>query len=399
MPFTAPDLAGASVPLTGFQLIQKRQQQMFENALEAAKGSRGGGGGGDLLAGQDREDALAAQTDRFKAELAMTPGVNGPETPAGYNLLDAPALQPQHFSVGGADYSFDPGAAATAKGVGSALTEDSHDSTRFQALQQVPGIDARTAARLVYGRSGVLDNPDPLATDAALAEYTRNPNAQTAAAAVAQGAKLNNFSYLDQLQPDPANPSGNFVPRPLAPVPGTPAYYDMQQKLEDMRIAGGIKEINQRAAVAPSKTDTATQQLARRKFILTQIGTLSGGDEGKAFDAIASDPKMNDEVTKLNIPDAEIRAAAQQFRTTQANKDAGRATSVFTAGMAATPEDAQNVVARLKGNTPAGTTGAPNVQQQSWDRAMKAIQAKIDAKQALSPVEQQFLKDHPNRPQ
>lgn len=398
MPFNAPDLAGGSVPLTAWQLDQKRQQQMFEDAIEAAK-AQPRVGGGDLLASQDRENALAAQQDQFKAKLAMTPGVNGPGSPAGYNLLDAPALQPQHFSVGGDDYSFDPANAATATGTASALTEDSHDSTRFQALQQVPGIDARQAARIVYGRSGVLDNPDPMATDAALAEYTRNPNAQTAAAAVAQGAKLNNFSYLDQLQPNPANPSGNFVPRPQAPVPGTQAYYDMQQKLEDMRIAGGIKEINQRAAVAPSKTDTATQQLARRKFILTQIGTLSGGDEGKAFDAIASDPKMNDEVTKLNIPDAEIRAAAQQFRTTQANKDAGRATSVLTSGMAATPEDAQNVVARLKGNTPAGTTGAPNVQQQSWDRAMKAIQAKIDAKQALSPVEQQFLKDHPNRPQ
>jgi len=399
MPWNVEPIPQQIVPKTGWQLQDEYQQRDFDNSLKLAAASRMQTGW-DPTAGADREAALAANQQRVGAQLAMTPGVSGPGSPAGYSVFDSPAMAPRHFAGPGGDYTFSPEAAAEQTGETAAISQNRQDSTRFAALTQVPGIDARAAARLVYGRSGILDQPDPQATDAALAEYTRNPSAETAAAALRAGASTNNFRYLQDLEPDPRNPGGAFTTRPKPPVPGTPEYDALRQREEDIRIAGQEKEIKLRADLAPRKTDTATQQLARKKLLLSQIATLSGGDEGKGFDALASDPKLYAEAQTLGVADGEVRAAVQQFRNTQTNRDASAARGVFTSGMAATPEEARTMVPRLRGGT-AATGGAPQVmtpQRASWDRAMSVITAKQQAGTPLSDVEQRFLTDHPTRP-
>ncbi len=392
MPWGVEPVPQQVVPKTGWQLEDDYQQRDFENALQRAAATRTTGA---VSVAPDSGNDLNSQ--RFAAQLAMTPGVRTPGSPGGYNLLDSPALQPKHFAGPGGDYTFDPAAAAEQEGATAGLQQNRQDSTRFAALTAVPGIDSRMAARLVYGRSGIMDRPDPMDTDSALAAYAANPSSDTAAAALKAGASANTFGYLNELEPDPRHPGGSFVTRPKAPVPGTPEYDALEQRREDIRVGGISKEIKLRADLAPKKTDTATQQFARKKYLLAQVATLSGGDVGKGFDAIAADPKMRAEAEALGIADSEVQAAVQNFRNTQTNRDTKTAASIYTSGMAPTAEEAAATVPRLRGGAGApGTIATP--QRASWDRAMGVINAKRQGGQALTPIEEQFLREHPNRP-
>lgn len=304
MPWSGPTQDLSQGPIAIATFLAKQKQQEFENALELA--SRGP-----------------------KGPMTVVPSAN---PLPGMSVANNPLLDPLRSLQ-------DPEDQAEQAGHLQATAQDSADQTRYNAIQGIPGIDARTAARMVYGRSGVLDNPDPDAMHAALSNYIANPTRDTAAAAVRAGASLNQFP--DRFLPVKSSPGGGELPeRPAAPVPGTPEYFQMQQQLEDMRVAGVKSEIAARAGATAANDPFAA---ARRDAQQTRL---------------ALDEARRDSPRPSKVPDTVMGKDAQGRPAMIPNPAKAQALADSTAYDANTIKPLQRRFQAESGNAPAAAGGA-----------------------------------------
>jgi hypothetical protein len=389
MAYRGPSRTYGLGPAGDFQLEQDVQQQEFERRVKGEE--MGAAAGREFAASIERMDAQRRSSDETRARLTMTPGVTRGGSTSTRSVADSPLMRgsASRFDVGGETYSYDPITAGETEGAAGAAKTGVEEKTRYEALQRIPGVRPRDAAKMVYGHA-FYEDQDTSELHTALAAYTRDRTQENMARAVQAGANLNEFGAprFDR--------SGRAIEQPLAPVRGTPEDLAAFQAEEDIRVGGAEREIKARAEAAPQKTDTATQRFARKKWLLSQAATLGVGDEGKTFDAIAGDARMQAEFTDLGISDAEVRAAAQGARTKSETADTRTATSLVTSGMAASPEAARAMVPRLR--APAMSAADAARARPHWDAVMSGIRTKRSHGQALSPSEEQFLREHPTRP-
>lgn len=209
------DRAALTLPL---EMRREREQDAFSQALQRAElGNRASQIMGQSL---ERDQERRAGEEAGRARLAMTPGVRqgGAGSRWGRTVADSPALQPRSFRQFGQDYTFDPAAVGEAEGAARGVAQNTEEATRMEALKRIPGLTPRQASRLVYGRTGVMDEEDPSVLRTALSEYLRTPSREAAARAIEAGASANTF------------PDRFFLPEGEAePRRGSPEYMAMRR--------------------------------------------------------------------------------------------------------------------------------------------------------------------------
>lgn len=143
---------------------------------------------------------------------------------------------------------------------------------------------------------------------------------------------------------------------------------DNMEKAAKLRAWVQSQGITQRAGVAANKAPTAAQTEKAKQDFLKQLGTLSGGDPQKARDILGSDKDAAAAANKFGVKDYEVAAAAGAVGSKAAAADTKTAASIFSGGMAKTPEEAAAAVPRLKvpataappaGGPPASNAAAP----------------------------------------
>lgn len=210
------------IDTTAFTLPIKLQREQDQDAFSRALQMAELGNRASSIMGQgiERDQERRAGEEAGRARLAMTPGVRqgGAGSRWGMSVADSPALQPRSFRQFGQDYSFDPVAAGEAEGAASGVAQNTEESTRMEALKRIPGLSPRQASRMVYGRTGVMDEADPSVMRTALSEYLRAPSREAAARAIEAGASANTF------------PDRYFLPEGEAePRRGSPEYMAMRR--------------------------------------------------------------------------------------------------------------------------------------------------------------------------
>jgi hypothetical protein len=258
MPFRGPSRGvDTSTLLAPYNMQRDQEQTLFDRSMAQAdlaqRASRSMGDSWNRI--QDRND----QQEEGRARMAMTPGVRagGGASRWGTGVADSPFLQPRTFDRYGQSYSYDPAMAAGEAGAATGVQQNTEESTRMGALKGIPGITPRMAARMVYGRTGVMDDEDPSVLRSALAEYVRTPSRDAASRAIEAGANLNQFP--DRFLGVERGPTGELPIRPEAPVRGTPPYYDM------LRQEGNI-DTEQLQREAPIRAEaTAEYRQPQRK--------------------------------------------------------------------------------------------------------------------------------------
>lgn len=139
-------------------------------------------------------------------------------------------------------------------------------------------------------------------------------------------------------------------------------------KVDNMTKAAQLRQAVQAAGIAQRTGANANKPLSpaevdkQKKDFLTQLGTLSGGDPQKARDILAADPDVAAAANKFGVKDYEVAAAAGAVQAKADASTSRQAGTIFSSGMAKTPEEAAGMVPRLKvpasGTSPAGTTPA-----------------------------------------
>lgn len=261
MPFRGPSRAYGLGPGGDYELERQAKNDEFAHALElASQGQSVSRDWGNAVA---RNEANQTAMDAGRARLAMTPGVSRGGSTATHSVADSPLMQgsSSEFSQFGENYSYDPIVAAEQEGRSSGTATATAEQTRYDALQKIPGVKPRDAAKIVYGLTQPDPN-DPMHT--ALATYLRTPTRETAAAAVQLGASLNQFpDRFGRIKQDAMG--GELPERPVAPVFGSSEYFDAIQKEEDIRVAGEERKIKLRAAESPANSpETAARRAAQQ---------------------------------------------------------------------------------------------------------------------------------------
>ena len=124
---------------------------------------------------------MADQMEGGKAELAMTPGVRrGVADSAGLNT----------FQRYGDSYTYDPQGAANQAGAVAGARETAQNKAKYDSLVAIPGISQKNAARIVYGRSGIMDADEEDSYKAAMSDYMRVAGSGDPAAARAAASKV-----------------------------------------------------------------------------------------------------------------------------------------------------------------------------------------------------------------
>jgi hypothetical protein len=267
------DTAAITAP---YRLRREEEETAFENAMRRAEqGNRA-----SQILGQsiERDESRRAGEEAGRARLAMTPGVRegGGGSRWGMTVADSPALRPRSFRQFGRDYSFDPVAAGEQEGAARGVMQNTEESTRMDALKRIPGLSPRMASRMVYGRTGVMDEEDPSVLRTALSEYLRAPSREAAAKAIEAGANANTF------------PDRFFLPESdQPPRRGTPEYMAMRRAelmqdaeidTEFLREQAPIRARATAAARPPVRSKGIIKQLASGEFI--RIDPETGDIEG-----------------------------------------------------------------------------------------------------------------------
>ena len=138
------------------------------------------------------------------------------------------------------------------------IQQNTAESTRLKALRGIPGISERMASRMVYGRSGVMDDEDPSVLRSALADYLKTPSREAAARAIEAGANLNQFP--DRFLGVEQGPNGELPIKQPTPARGTPEYYDMLREEGDI----GTERLQREAPIrARASADNRAPQRRR----------------------------------------------------------------------------------------------------------------------------------------
>ncbi len=390
MAWNGPSRDYARGPIEDEQTERVARDDAFEQSLKSADLALSAGR--DLRAQLDRIDATQTATEAGRARLAMTPGVTTGGSVATRSVADSPLMQgaSSHFTQFGQDYAYDPMAAAETEGAASGTAANAADRTRYEALQRIPGIKQRDAAKIVYGKTGVLDQPDPTDPNdmhTALARYLREPTRENAALAVQVGAQPGQFP--SRFAPVKSAPGGGELPEhPLAPIEGTPEYYEMLQKREDIQTQG--VEARQAAAIAARAAaagGAGAKPMTGRQSVITK--NQQADDLMQQYDGDRAAAESSEEARSLGLTGTDLFLAEGRYRKSQA----AAAQRIDASGMAATPEAAKAAVPQLR------TRRAPTAQQRSWDITNAAIQAKQAAGDPLTDAQKLFLRDHATRPE
>lgn len=224
--FQGPGRAFGVPEVHGFEQELEIEKNRFDQALarqsSANQAASGFGASVARADAQEREDQAGQQA------LAMTPGVSRGGSTATTSTPGSPLNtgSSSSFQRYGNMYSYDANAAATQKGMDAGTAATTAQDVHYQALQKIPGISQKQASKLVYGRDRILDEGEDDAVRQANAAYTRNPSRETAADAVALGAKMNEFP--DRFLKMNTDGSGYDQPlKPPTPARGSEDYYRM----------------------------------------------------------------------------------------------------------------------------------------------------------------------------
>jgi hypothetical protein len=269
MPFRGPSSGYQTPPeVADYEYGNQQRQRQFDDALQAQ--SQAFSQSRAMRQGLDEDDANRRQVEQTKQTLAMTPGVSSGRVPTMHSVADSPLMSAGNsFTRDGTSYNFDPIEAGRSEGEAKEAGSVSADKVRYDALLKTPGISPRQAARLVYGKGDILNEPDPNDPNdmhAALANYVRQPSREAAAHAIQVGANLNQFP--DRFLAVQRNRDGSEMPeRPQAPVEGTPEYDDFLRRStrirEDESIRGMGERYRMQAAMDPDARSRREAQQAR----------------------------------------------------------------------------------------------------------------------------------------
>lgn len=228
MPFSGPrsyDTGGRPAVLE-YDLEQQEKERQFDDALRVASSAR---------APSRAPETMPLPAMHPAEAMAGAPGRNRA------NVMDSPVFDQNH--TGGPTsrtWDFGPNPAEL-EGQTAATAQLSADKTRYQGLQNIPGITPKMAARMVYGRSGVMDEPEPDQMRSAMAEYLRNPTRESAARAVQIGVDANKFP--DRFLSVRRDPKGGELPlHPDPLVRGTPEYEAAFDREEGIRAKYNMQE-------------------------------------------------------------------------------------------------------------------------------------------------------------
>jgi hypothetical protein len=339
MPFRGPS-SGYSTPpeVADYEYGNQQRQQQFADALQAQ--SQAFSQSRAMRQGLDEDDANRRQVEQTKQTLAMTPGVSSGRVPTMHSVADSPLMSAGNsFTRDGTSYNFDPIEAGRSEGEAKEAGSVSADKVRYDALLKTPGISPRQAARLVYGKGDILNEPDPNDPNdmhAALANYVRQPSREAAAHAIQVGANLNQFP--DRFLAVQRNRDGSEMPeRPQAPVEGTPEYDDFLRRSTRIREDESIRGMGERARIqaqydpgARSRRDAQQARLQLdevRKDIphpSKEQETILGRDAQGRTTMIPNPRRAAAMADSVNYMRDRVAPAQQRFERAVSGMDGGR---------------------------------------------------------------------------
>ena len=372
MAFSGPNKNYGLGPAGDFDLEQKFYDDQFARAMQVSQ--FGASQSREFAASLERVDAERRSSDTEKARLAMTPGVTRGGSTSTRSVADSPLMQgaTQRFDIGGQTYSYDPIAAGEQEGAAAGAKTTSADAARYQALQKIPGIRPRDAAKMVYGRT-LYDDQDASEMNQAVSRYAGDKTQENYQRALQTGARANEFQGMPRFDPK----TGRAVEQPMAPVPGTPEYDAFQQRQMDMAEQEREKVVRlqaqERSASAPAKSMTGRQTAITKKEQAAGLMQQFNGDRAAA--------ESSAEAQRMGITADDLFLAEGEYRK-QAAAQAGRLT---TSSVAASPEAAAAMVPRLRPQA----TATPA--QKHWDLVKKVIDDKRAAGESLTTDQERFL--------
>lgn len=358
MPWNGPSRDYSRGPAQDFQLEQGARDDSLAQAMKQAELAQSGGR--DLRAQLERLDATQTSSEAGRARLAMTPGVSRGGAVNMRSTANSPVMtnSAQSFSQFGQDYSYDPIVAGETEGTARAAGEVAGDRTRYDALQRIPGVSQRDARRIVYGRSGVLDEPDasdPNDMHTALAAYLQDPSIERAAHAVQVGASPGQFPSSVMFKHD-----NRTLTRPAdAPVQGTPEYYDMLQKDEDIRTRGAEQRYRANADYRTSMAPAGGRPMTGRQSIITK--NQQADDLMQQFDGDRATAESSPEAQSLGLSSTDLFLAEGRYRKVQT----GQVVGVEKSGMAANADSARSMVRGAR----VPRLGTAQDRSAAWDEA------------------------------
>ena len=339
MAFFAPQVS--DLPMQWLQQELQRRRQQFGESLDLQNLAERHASemGASARADQARQD----ERDYTGQQLAMTPGVRAGGSTATIGQSDSSlnvgAGHP--FTRYGKDYTFDPTMAGTEKGQEVGAEQTAADQARYDALRRLPGFSDRMAAREVYGRSGIMDMPDPHDTRAALAAYMQHPSRDTAANVLTQGGNASIFPAPNMFNAD------GTLKAPMTPQQELALH--LAERQGESNIAEGREKrvqaqaIAERAAITDPRTAVsvaakALDELRRdvpRPSKQPDAPALGlPGTGGPLYEQTVSD-SLDYELGKLGPARARLKAAQSGIPTPYSGTDPATDTTMSPATKAA----------------------------------------------------------------